>query len=219
MRVFKAAKSLFLKRPGFQGEPWGRFRQNGAWPTRLPRAGRALPSHGLVLAPRSIQAASRRLSTCWRPGEAGPPTSTKVQTPAFLVGEEVRATARRGGQEGRGGGRTAPARRGRQGPPRTAERRSPPWSPRPPSLQVLVLGEQVVENPQGGLEVQIHHICRAKQSACRRGWARSRGPGTVARGRAGRGPGPSRSRHPGCSGQRWPQTRGSGGVPRPCAAG
>ena len=30
------------------------------------------------------------------------------------------------------------------------------------SLQVLVLGEQVVKNPQGGFEIQVYHICRRK---------------------------------------------------------
>lgn len=31
------------------------------------------------------------------------------------------------------------------------------------SLQVLVLGEQVVKNPQGGFEIQVHHICGRKR--------------------------------------------------------
>lgn len=58
---------------------------------------------------------------------------------------------------------------GAEGLPGRRNTESLPWSPRPPSLQALVLGEQVVENPQGGLEVQVHHICRVKQSARRRG--------------------------------------------------
>lgn len=35
------------------------------------------------------------------------------------------------------------------------------------SLQVLVLGEKVVKNPQGGFEIQVHHICGRKR---RRRW-------------------------------------------------
>lgn len=31
------------------------------------------------------------------------------------------------------------------------------------SLHVLVLGEQSVKDPQSGLEVQVHHICKKKQ--------------------------------------------------------
>lgn len=32
------------------------------------------------------------------------------------------------------------------------------------SLHVLVLGEQSVKDPQSGFEVQVHHICRRKQT-------------------------------------------------------
>jgi hypothetical protein len=32
-----------------------------------------------------------------------------------------------------------------------------------PSLHILVLGEQRVKDPQSGLEVQVHHICKKKQ--------------------------------------------------------
>lgn len=34
----------------------------------------------------------------------------------------------------------------------------------PRSLQVLILGEQVVKDPQCGLEIQIYHICGRKQN-------------------------------------------------------
>lgn len=30
------------------------------------------------------------------------------------------------------------------------------------SLRVFVVGEQVVENPQGGLEVQVDNICKTE---------------------------------------------------------
>lgn len=34
-----------------------------------------------------------------------------------------------------------------------------------PSLHVLVLGEQCVKDTQSGLEIQVHHICKKKQTA------------------------------------------------------
>lgn len=37
------------------------------------------------------------------------------------------------------------------------------------SLQILVFGEQVVKNSQGGFEIQVHHICGRKERRCWRG--------------------------------------------------